>query len=183
MKDFQRSDWKESSRSRKGPEPRSGHLLPRPHQGPAFCETGDWGGRNGQKPGRDMRASVLVFLSYFIFSFLPGLRASLVFLISMHLFILFFGCGPRTFSSCREWGCSWLQYTGFSSQCLLCGAQALRCAGFSKRSVWAQELWLAGSRGLAQYLWHTGLVAAKHMGSSRIIQGWNPCILHCKADS
>ena len=53
--------------------------LPRPHQGPAFCETGDWGGRNSQKPGWDMRASILFFLSYFIFSFLPGLRASLIF--------------------------------------------------------------------------------------------------------
>ena len=107
-----------------------------------------------------MRASILFFLSYFIFSFLPGLRASLIFfLISIHLFYFLtvvgggggnLRCGPRTFSGCREWGCSLLQCTGFSLQWLLRGAQALRCAGFSEGSVWAQWLWLAGSGVLAQ---------------------------------
>ena len=34
--------------------------------------------------------------------------------------------------------------------------------------MWAQYLWLAGSRAQAQNLWHMGLVASWHIGSSRI---------------
>ena len=56
------------------------------------------------------------------------------------------------FSSCSEKvlpsGCEERvsHCSGFSS----CWAQALRCAGFSEGSVWAQWLWLVGSRVLAQ---------------------------------
>ena len=32
---------------------------------------------------------------------------------------------------------------------------------------WAQQLWLVGSRAQAQQLWHTGLVAPRHVGSSQ----------------
>ena len=32
--------------------------------------------------------------------------------------------------------------------------------------MWAQELWLTGSKVLAQELWLAGLVAPQHMGSS-----------------
>ena len=39
--------------------------------------------------------------------------------------------------------------------------------GFRSCSMWAQWLLLAGSRARAQYLWHTGLVALWHVGSSR----------------
>ena len=41
-----------------------------------------------------------------------------------------------------------------------------RCVGFSSCGSRAQELWLAGSRAQAQSLWHTGLVAPRHVGSS-----------------
>ena len=42
-----------------------------------------------------------------------------------------------------------------------------RRAGFSSCGTWAQQLWLAGSRAQAQQLWLTGLVAPRHVGSSR----------------
>ena len=62
-----------------------------------------------------MRASILFFLSYFIFSFLPGLRASLIFFkISIHLFILFFGCGGWGWGEASLWPKDflWLQGVG-----------------------------------------------------------------------
>ena len=80
---------------------------------------------------------------------------------------------------------------------LHCGARALRCSGFSccraralgtwaqqlwlvgcraqAQQLWlvgsraqAQQLWLVGSRAQAQQLWRTGLVAPRHVESSRI---------------
>ena len=63
---------------------------------------------------------------------------------------------------------------------LHCGARASHCSGFSccgarapgaRASVVVacglQQLWLAGSRAQAQQLWHTGLVAPRHVGSSQ----------------
>ena len=35
----------------------------------------------------------------------------------------------------------------------------------------------------AQQLWHTGLLALRHVGSSRIFPDLNPSPLHCKVDS
>ena len=32
--------------------------------------------------------------------------------------------------------------------------------------MWAQQSWFPGSRAQAQWLWHTGLVAPQHVGSS-----------------
>ena len=40
--------------------------------------------------------------------------------------------------------------------------------GFSSRDMWAQLLWLMGSRPQAQSLWHEGSAAPQHMGSSWI---------------
>ena len=34
-------------------------------------------------------------------------------------------------------------------------------------ALWAQQLQLPGSRAEAQYLWHSGLVALRHVGSSQ----------------
>ena len=48
------------------------------------------------------------------------------------------------------------------------GAQALGYAGFSSCNMSAKSLQLLGSRAQAQYLWHMGLVAPRHVGSSRI---------------
>ena len=62
---------------------------------------------------------------------------------------------------------------------LCCGAQASHCGGFSccgaralerrlsSYGTLTQQLWLAGSRVQAQQLWRTGLVALRHVGSSR----------------
>ena len=43
--------------------------------------------------------------------------------------------------------------------------------GFSSCSMWAQRLLLTGCRAQAQCLWHTGLVALWHVGSSRTRDG------------
>ena len=60
-------------------------------------------------------------------------------------------------------GYSSLLCAGFSLWWLL----LLQSTGFSSCGTWAQQLWLAGSRAQAQQLWHTGLVAPWHVGSSR----------------
>ena len=63
---------------------------------------------------------------------------------------------------------------------LRAGFLQLQCAGFSLR--WLLLLWStgsrrAGSRGQAQQLWHTGLVAPQHVGSSRTRDRTHvPCI-------
>ena len=63
-------------------------------------------------------------------------------------------------------GCSSLWFVGFSSRwLLLLWSMGSRLAGFS--SCGAQ----------AQYLWHTGLIATQHVGSSRTRAGTHvPCI-------
>ena len=68
------------------------------------------------------------------------------------------------------------------------GYSSLRCVGFSLR--WLLWLQSTGSRRVgfsscsawAQYLWHTGLVAPRHVGSSQT-RAQNPCPLHWQADS
>ena len=49
-----------------------------------------------------------------------------------------------------------------------CGAWALGHSGFSSCDVWAQDLWPPGSGAQAQSLWHIGLIALWHVGSSWI---------------
>lgn len=47
------------------------------------------------------------------------------------------------------------------------GGEALaRACGLSSFGMWAKQLWLTGSRGRLSDLWHTGLVAPLHVGSS-----------------
>ena len=49
--------------------------------------------------------------------------------------------------------------------------------GFSSCDMWAQLLWLTGSRPQAQSLWHEGSTAPQHMGSSWIrARTWDSCI-------
>ena len=71
-----------------------------------------------------------------------------------------------------------LQCAGSSLRWLLLfWSMGSRRAGFSSCGLWAQQLWLAGSRAQAQQLWHTGLVAPWHVGSSRTrAQTRVPCI-------
>ena len=65
-------------------------------------------------------------------------------------------------------GYSSLQCTGFSLQWLpSLWSTGSRRAGFSSCGMWAQQLWLTGSRAQAQQLWRTGLAAPRHVGSSR----------------
>ena len=65
-------------------------------------------------------------------------------------------------------GYSSLRCTGFSLRwLLLLWSTGSRRMGFSSCSMRAQQLWLTGSRAQAQQLWRTGLVALRHVGSSR----------------
>ena len=50
---------------------------------------------------------------------------------------------------------------------ILLQSMGSRHAGFGSCGARAQQLWLAGSRAQAQQLWCTGLVAPRHVGSSR----------------
>ena len=64
-------------------------------------------------------------------------------------------------------GYSLLRCVGFSLQwLLLLQSMGSRHTGFSSCGTRAQQLWLAGSRAQAQQLWHIGLVAPWHVGSS-----------------
>ena len=60
-----------------------------------------------------------------------------------------YSCCSMWVSHCRGFPC--------------CGAWAL---GFCSCGTWASSLWFPGSRAQAQYLWHAGLVAPWHVGSS-----------------
>ena len=90
-----------------------------------------------------------------------------VFLFLICLFYLFiiFGCVG---SSLLRAGFLQLQRAGAA---LRCGARASHCAGFSCCGAWAlgvwASVWLMSCRAQAQQLWRTGLVAPRHVGSSR----------------
>ena len=65
-------------------------------------------------------------------------------------------------------GYSSLRCAGFSLRWLLfLQSMGSRRVGFSSCGMQDQQLWLVGSRAQAQQLWHTGLVAARHVGSSQ----------------
>ena len=75
-------------------------------------------------------------------------------------------------------GYSQSQCAGFSLWCLLLlRSTGSRCASLSSCGTWAQQLWLTDSRAQAQQLWHMGLVAPWHVGSSQTrAQTRVPCI-------
>ena len=65
-------------------------------------------------------------------------------------------------------GYSSLWCAGFSLRwLLLLWSTGSRRVGFSSGGMRAQQLQLAGSRTQAQQLWHTGLAAPRHVGSSQ----------------
>ena len=100
----------------------------------------------------------------------PGGTKILFIFIFLDLAMLGLRCCMRAFSSCSEWGYSWLQCSSFSLQWLLLWTRGSRVCGL-------QYLWLEGSRARAQQLWCTGLVASWHVGSSRTRdQTGLPCI-------
>ena len=77
------------------------------------------------------------------------------------LFLFIFGCIG---SSLLCAGFLQLRRAGAT---LHCGARALGTRASVVAARGLQQLWLAGSRAQAQQLWHTGLVAPRHVGSSR----------------
>ena len=96
----------------------------------------------------------------------------ILFFFLINLFICFWLCwvfvAVRGFSLVAvSGGYSSLQCMGFSLQwLLLLWSTGSRHTGFSSCGPQAQQLWLLGSRAQAQQLWHTGLVALRHVGSS-----------------
>ena len=74
--------------------------------------------------------------------------------------LAFSSCSERVlFSSC---GALASHCGGFSCR----GAQAPGHKGFSSCGMWAHWFQLPGCRAQAQWLWHMGLVAPRHVGSS-----------------
>ena len=70
-------------------------------------------------------------------------------------------CCTWAFSSCGEWGLLFVAVRGLLlAVASLVAEQGLQACGL-------QQLWLAGSRAQAQQLWVMGLVALRHVGSSR----------------
>ena len=63
---------------------------------------------------------------------------------------------------------SLLRCAGFSLRwVLLLQSTGSRHVSFSSCGTQAQQSWLTGSRAQARQLWHMGLVALQHVGSSR----------------
>ena len=102
-----------------------------------------------------------------------------------YLFVTTLGlcCCTRAFSSCGEQGllfvavCRFL--TAVASLVAEHGLQAhrLQQLWLTGSRAQAQQLWLASSRAQAQQLWRMGLVALRHVGSSRSrAQTRVPCI-------
>ena len=92
----------------------------------------------------------------------------------IYLFLAALGlcCCARAFSSCSEQGLLFLVVCGL----LLLQSTGSRHAGFSSCGTWAQQLWLAGSRGQAVVVAH-GLSCSAACGIF-LDQGSNPCPLH-----
>ena len=109
--------------------------------------------------------SVLLGFCRFMFILLPFFKIYL-----SYLFI--FGCVGSSLLHglslvATSGGYSLLRCAGFSLRWLLVAEHRLWCAGFSSCGTQAQQLWLADSRAQAQQLQRTGLVAPRHVGSSR----------------
>ena len=60
---------------------------------------------------------------------------------------------------------------------LLLWSMGSRCGGFSSCGVRAPQLWLAGPRAQAQWVWHTGLGSPWHVESSQTSDGTRVCCL------
>ena len=113
--------------------------------------------------------------SYQHFFFNVRLRSCAGLQLNFFLYIyLFIGCIG---SSLLRVGFLQLRRAGAALRCgarafplqwlLLLWSTGSRCAGFSSCGTRAQQLWLAGSRAQVQQMWHMGLVAPRHVGSSQ----------------
>ena len=95
------------------------------------------------------------------------------FLNFIYLFLAALGlrCCAWAFSSCSERGMLFVVVRRLPV------AVASLVAEHGLQACRLQQLWLAGSRVQAQQLWRTGLVALRHVGSSRTrAQTHVPCI-------
>ena len=104
-----------------------------------------------------------------------SLTFTFFFFFSLFLAALGLRCCARAFSSCGKQGLLFVAVRGLliavaslvvEHGLQACGLQQLWRVDFSSCGVWAQQLWLVGSRARAQQLWHTGLVALWLVGSS-----------------
>ena len=100
----------------------------------------------------------LIFLLHFFYLF--------IYLLFIYLFLFIFGCFGSlllctAFSSCDEGGLLFVPV----HRLLIAVASLVAEQGLQARGL--QQLWLAGSRAQAQQLWHMGLVAPRHVGSSQ----------------
>ena len=131
--------------------------------------------------GRTEKENSFHLIIFLFFSFINFFQTEFLFLF---LFLFYFWLcwvfiAARGLSLVAvSWGYSSLQCTDLSLRwLLLLPSTGSRRAGFSSCGTWAQQLWLPGSRAQAQQLWHTGLVAPQHVGSSRTrAQTRVPCI-------
>ena len=78
--------------------------------------------------------------------------------VAAHGLSLVAASGGHSSLQCVDFSLRWL---------LLLQSTGSRCTGFSSCGMRAQQLWHAGSRAQAQWLWHMSLVAPWHVGSSR----------------
>ena len=91
--------------------------------------------------------------------------------LCIYLFMAALGlrCCAPAFSSCGGQGLLFAAVRGLlTAVASLVVEQGLQVHGLQQLwCVRAQQLWFAGSRAQAQQLWRTGLVALRHVGSSR----------------
>ena len=89
--------------------------------------------------------------------------------IYLFLAVLGLHCCPGFYLVVVSWGYSIVGCrASHCSGSSCCGARAVGCTGSSAWGMWAQYLQFLGSRAQTQQLWHTGLVAQQHVGSSHI---------------
>ena len=107
-------------------------------------------------------ATQLIFYSCVIrYKFTEHHFFLLIYFIYLFLAALGLRCCVRAFSSCGERGLLFVVVQGLLTAVASLAAEH----GLQVRGL--QQLWLTGSRLQAQQLWHTGLVAPWHVGSSQ----------------
>ena len=90
------------------------------------------------------------------------------FIFNLFLAPLGLHCCMWAFSSCGERGLLFIQVHGLLiAVASLVLEHGLQVHGLHSCGTWAQQLWLVDSRAQAQQLWHTGLAAPWHVGSTR----------------
>ena len=118
-------------------------------------------GGQGEDKGQNQGLVQDHFFFFSFFSFFLAFESNKNIFTNLFFFQFLFIFLP-VFRLC---GCAWAFCSCGGFTC--CRAWALGCVGFSSCGSRAQQLWLAGSRAQAQQLWLMGLVAPRHVGSSR----------------